>query len=710
MKGVPRNTIEFSCRLTYGSQGNAQEAEAFEKNTTANERILVCNCQRTMQIDGDELARNLGRDGLPIHRELCRSGLDSFREALAAGAPVHVACTQEAPLFEEVAATEGADGPLRFTNIRETAGWTGDSGSAMPKMVALLAESEHQPQMTSSVSLTSEGVCLVVGRGQAALDAAKSLAGRLSPILLLTDPGDALPPTRDEFPVFTGTIRSAAGAMGEFRIAIANCARAEPSSRDAFAFGEARREEALDVDLVLDLSGNPPLFTGHDRRDGYLRVDAGDPAAVARSLFEISDLVGEFEKPRYVAYDASICAHARSGKVGCTNCLDVCPLGAISPSGDHVAIDASICGGCGNCASVCPTGAASYTVPYRSDLIARMSILVSRFLQAGGKRPVLLAHDEKHGADLIDAMARFGRGLPSNVIPLVTNSVFSIGHEALAAGIALGAERVLVLVPPKHPEEAVSLERQTALADAFLSGLGYGEGRLALLMEADPDAVETALYEPSDLSAVTPGSLTAVGAKREVARTVLSALHAKSEAKPEIIALPDAAPYGRVQVDTDGCTLCLACVSACPTNALRDNPEKPQLSFVESACVQCGICVATCPEKVIGLEPRYNFTTAALSPLEIKSEEPFHCVSCGKAFGARSSIERIVDRLRGHSMFQNEDQLRLIQMCDNCRVVALAKSGNDPMAAGNKPPVRTTDDYLAEGRNNTTRKPDDFLS
>ena len=67
-------------------------------------------------------------------------------------------------------------------------------------------------------------------------------------------------------------------------------------------------------------------------------------------MFGVSDLVGEFEKPRYVAYDAGICAHARSHKVGCTNCLEVCPTGAITPDGDHVAIDPAICGGCGNCA------------------------------------------------------------------------------------------------------------------------------------------------------------------------------------------------------------------------------------------------------------------------------------------------------------------------------------------------------------------------
>ena len=42
-----------------------------------------------------------------------------------------------------------------------------------------------------------------------------------------------------------------------------------------------------------------------------------------------------------------------------------------------------------------------------------------------------------------------------------------------------------------------------------------------------------------------------------------------------------------------------SCVSACPTGALSDDPERPLLRFAEDACVQCGLCKATCPEKVI---------------------------------------------------------------------------------------------------------------
>ena len=177
------------------------------------------------------------------------------------------------------------------------------------------------------------------------------------------------------------------------------------------------------------------------------------------------------------------------------------------------------------------------------------------------------------------------------------------------------------------------------------------------------------------------------------------------------VALPADAPFGAVEINVEGCTLCLACVGACPTGALIDNPERPMLRFVEDACVQCGLCKATCPEKVITLEPRYNFLPAALSPEILHSEEPFACIRCGKPFGTKATIAKIVGRLEGHSMFRNERQLQIIQMCDNCRVIAVSEEGLDPFRGGERPRIRTTDDYLAEEQaKKAKKKPDDFLS
>ena len=122
-----------------------------------------------------------------------------------------------------------------------------------------------------------------------------------------------------------GTIKSAKGHLGAFELVVDDYAAPAPSSRGALAFGAPRDGAVSRCDLVLDLSGGAPLFTAADLRDGYLRADPGDPAAVLRAVLKARDLVGTFDKPRYITFTEDLCAHSRSRIVGCHRCLDLCP-------------------------------------------------------------------------------------------------------------------------------------------------------------------------------------------------------------------------------------------------------------------------------------------------------------------------------------------------------------------------------------------------
>ncbi|MDH5748624.1 MAG: 4Fe-4S ferredoxin, partial [Rhodospirillales bacterium] len=186
------------------------------------------------------------------------------------------------------------------------------------------------------------------------------------------------------------------------------------------------------------------------------------------------------------------------------------------------------------------------------------------------------------------------------------------------------------------------------------------------------------------------------GATRGVMSLALQHLHDHAPKPVDILDLPAGAPFGAVQVRIEGCTLCLACVGVCPTVALKDNPEKPQLRFSEAACIQCGLCKVTCPEKVITLTPRLNFVDDIHPHRVIKEEEPFECIRCGKPFGARSTIETMVGKLADHPMFAGKGGTDLIKMCEDCRVIAQMEEPNQPLAHKERPLPRTTDDYLRE--------------
>lgn len=661
-------------------------------------KLFICNCEGTMPLDGKAIGKACGAgESLALNRHLCRAELGDFERALAEGTPLLVACTQEAPLFEETREARKPETSIRYTNIRERAGWSAEAGDATPKIAALLAEAALDLPPTTTITLKSEGTVLVYGRDEQALDAANQLKSRLDVTVLLAGADGVLPPRINEVPVFKGTIAAAKGHLGAFEIVVNGYAPTVPSSRAELRFEAGRDGAASRCDLILDLSGGAPLFPAPAKRDGYLRPDPKNPAEVQKALFDLTDLVGEFEKPRYVDFHTDLCAHSRSRKTGCTRCLDVCPASAIQPAGDVVAIDPHLCGGCGGCGSVCPTGAASYSMPPREALFERLRVLLSTYLKAGGVNPVLLLHDPRHGDEMISALARFGRGLPARVIPFALNEVSQIGFDFLAVAFAYGVNQIVLLVDPKRADDRTGLPSQLGLAESLMSGLGFGEGRLHVIDDADPDAVEARLWNLSPAAAPKAGSFLSIGGKRAVTMLALRHLHSTAPRPVEILPLPPGAPFGRVNINVEGCTLCLACVGACPTAALLDNPDKPQLSFNEDACIQCGLCKNTCPEKVVSLEPRLNFTDAARSAVVLKEEEPFLCVRCGKPFATRSSVEKVVAKLAGvHSMFMDPARINRIKMCEDCRVIDEFENAPQPMATRPRPVPRTTEDYLRE--------------
>src|SRR4051812_15706694 len=248
--------------------------------------ILVCSCEDTMPLDTGAVRRGCRDASVDSARHLCRVELDRFRAAVGAGGALTVGCTQEAPLFAEVAEEIPGAADLTFANIRETAGWSAEAKNAGPKLAALLAAAAEPMPPTPFVSLESNGVALIYGRDERAIEAAALLEDKLDVTVLLTRPGEIAPPRVQKFPVVKGTIRAASGYLGAFALTVDDYAAPAPSSRAALAFGPARDGATSRCDIVLDLARGPALFPAADLRDGYLRADPGDPAAVLRAVLK----------------------------------------------------------------------------------------------------------------------------------------------------------------------------------------------------------------------------------------------------------------------------------------------------------------------------------------------------------------------------------------------------------------------------------------
>ncbi len=404
------------------------------------------------------------------------------------------------------------------------------------------------------------------------------------------------------------------------------------------------KEFKSNYDVIVDLKNNGE---GNNKLDppGYIRSRYDKNIMVV-----LSEWVGVFEKKKYFNYIKELCARNSSISAGCTRCLSVCGADAITldKDGSYVEINPYLCQGCGDCSGVCPTGAISFEAFDRVYLLQKIK-------NGLRKKRILLFSEAEFDDDMV---------LPGYIQKINVNPIGVIGLDILFSSFAYGAKELLIHKYKGLIKQSIeNLSSHMEVTNEVMSILGFKK-KVRWITDNEIKTYKTA-NEDQFYSAA---QYDAVKDKRQSLSMALSYLIKTAPVKKGRMVLTRNSPFGIIKIDADKCTMCSACVSLCPTNALEANHLRPEITIIEDDCVQCAVCEIGCPEQAIRLIPSIKAGAMDLhEKIVLVSDEICLCNECGKPFASKKMLDSIVDKISRHPYFSNRSR-NLLFLCDECRV------------------------------------------
>ncbi len=423
----------------------------------------------------------------------------------------------------------------------------------------------------------------------------------------------------------------------------------------------------VDESIIKSISGhigNLSVVVDDEGKDVILRVDqivwfdvkelglkqsgSFDPtkSSITQVIETLRKNIEEYEYRKFTTYDSNICQYHERREEVCGRCEEVCPTTAIIKIDDkkHLEFSQIDCHGCGGCISICPSGALDYA-PISRNSIFEMAKEFKGFI------PLIIPNKMN--------ISSVNIALKENVLPFKIEGEKFLHETSFLTILQESGSQVVFFTDflSKGSKDAIRI-----LNEIYTKKYG----KKAILVAMNEEELKDALDEVSFIDNSNFSYNQEDERKRETFAVRLSALVGQEDLG--VVKTGENLHYGKVNINEDKCTLCLACVGACNVDALKAYPEDNTLRLNPSICTACGYCELSCPEKdcltiqqdIIELNPKWFLERV------VAKDELFACVECGKEFATKKSIEKIAN-IMGPIFANNPAKQRTLYCCENCK-------------------------------------------
>ncbi|WP_227357461.1 4Fe-4S dicluster domain-containing protein [Haladaptatus salinisoli] len=701
-----------------------------------NTGAFVCSCAGTCGVDLDSVREGVkGVDVVASSSLLCEDGLKAMAQVIDEYELDQLLITASEPKCKRKFRQLGVEKGLHpeatsFVNHREEAGWVHDEPAATAKTARLINATYaglHEEATTRNVSREAGKSVAVVGDSNAAAALAAT-----ADVTLIANGADFTDSDADldAVAVERGRVLGVEGRYGDFELQLEarvtedcvgcmKCVREgpdgevtmypvdiEPGAEDG-AWIECCPTDAITLEGVeRTLEADQVVYPDADSRTQGGRLGFHTGPFDAATAATVESLLGGIEQSKHLDFEMDVCASGASSQMGCNECVDACPHGAVErPKIDDVSFDEVACQNCGACTSACPTGAVELREP-SNERIARE---VEALLEPRERGGWLFGGDDPLGEQVIafvcserasSALREYGRKAAGDsdefeyhpVLPVSVPCTDAIGEAHVMHALAAGADGVALLGCGEACSHSGSKPKADLVArlNRATADLGLSD-RVAFLAPNPnaPDAFVESLsefVENLDESPIPVGDHVATGHLVDADRpnpsydshgwTLESVRVILNHVEPEREVIRGLKDFGRMKVNDD-CVLTPTCSNLCPTDAIRR--LEGSLQFNHELCVNCGLCEEGCPEAAIEMMDGLDLSLLPENRegddpawMTVREGEMRTCIRCGDSFTSEASARKIEDEV-GEMVagLSPDSEHSVFEYCGKCRTSLL---------------------------------------